>query len=70
MNCNHVFPYWSVQPPSHCPCCGACLHAVKVAPYPPVMPWQPVPWPYGRPYYSSTVGIVSTTNTNSAMVAA
>ena len=21
--CNHVFPYWSVIPPTHCPCCGA-----------------------------------------------
>ena len=23
--CNHVFPYWSVIPPTHCPCCGPVL---------------------------------------------
>ena len=23
--CNHVFPYWSVIPPTHCPCSGAIL---------------------------------------------
>ena len=39
--CNHVFPYWSVIPPTHCPVCGACL-----APPPP-----PPPCPYHPPYY-------------------
>lgn len=23
--CSHVFPYWSVLPPTHCPKCGADL---------------------------------------------
>lgn len=24
-SCDHVFPYWSVIPPSYCPKCGAYL---------------------------------------------
>lgn len=60
MNCNHVFPYWSVVPPSHCPHCGGCLHPVHVGP--PVNPW-PQPWhprPWG-PFYTTTVSTGSQT---------
>lgn len=62
MNCNHVFAYWSVVPPTHYPHCGACLHCGAHAPrpwpapyYPPVMPYQPGPtYPVG-PYWSTTI---------------
>jgi hypothetical protein len=64
MNCNHVVPYWSVVPPSHCPRCGQCLHPAHFGPYQPVMPYQPYqPPPWRSPWYWSTI-TSSTTHTN------
>ena len=51
--CNHVFPYWSVIPPTRCPVCGAYLSPPPPPPpcpyHPPAYPWWPRP-----PYYTTT----------------
>ena len=60
--CNHVFPYWSVVPPTRCPVCGANLAPAPPPPpcpyHPPHYPWWPPPYPwYGTTTTDRTVSI-------------